>query len=396
MHLDTRSKPARSEIEPAKASTAQRLAPLDGLRAVAIIWVAIFHYFYFWTPAGNGDPVLPYGDMLAWFPLANAGGLGVHLFFMVSGFVILMTLERTKQISHFFVRRVARIFPTLMLCGCLTWIIGSAIGPESLHRGIWEFLLSIIALPPAHIGGLLGQSDWQWLDGAYWSLWVELRFYATIGVLYFAFRKSWLIGWFALQALSGVMAVAYYLSDFYAIDRIGSLLYYEYTPLFSIGIIAYLVFSRGEMQTWMKWAIAASVVHLTFLTFILKGPTVLTPGFVIGYILMLGLFLAALMPGGAPQKILSWKPLVKLGRASYSYYLLHQVIGLSVLYWFGTFLPAWAVAVIILPLVNVGLIAAALTIYDRYEQPLNKYIVVKFLSTPKPQPKAAPEPLSDG
>lgn len=376
--------------ETTKQSSSQRLAPLDGLRAIAIIWVAIYHFFYFWAPAGGGDPILPYGDMLAWVPLADVGGFGVYLFFMVSGFVIMMTLERTAKLMHFAVRRSARIFPTLMLCGCITWLVGSAIGPESFERGIWEFLLSIFSLPPENVGPIFGQPDWQWLDGAYWSLWVELRFYAVIGVLYFVFRKSWAIGWFSFQFLTGAMAIAYYVTGNFALERIGSLLIYEFVPLFSIGIIAYLAFTRQAMSTWMKWALAISVLHATFTTLFLKGGTQLSASIIIGYVLMLCLFLMAVTPSGIARRVMSWGPLVILGRASYSYYLLHQVIGLSVLYWFGTFLPAWVVALVILPLLNVALVAAAMTIYSLYEQPLNKSIVTRFTRSPHRKNVAKP------
>lgn len=358
--------------------SANRLAPLDGLRAIAILWVMVYHYFDFWTPSGYGMDVLPYGDFFFGFPLASAGWMGVSLFFMVSGFVILMTLERTSHLIEFAIRRVARIFPTLMMCGLITWIVSLLIGPPAFKVGIGEFLFSIFSLPPEHFGKLLGYNDWQWLDGAYWSLWVELRFYAVIGILYFVFRSAWIPVWFVFQALAGLLMIGAYATDFGTLDRIGSLIFYEYVPLFSIGVVAYLMFSRGRAP-WMIWAMAFSVIHVSLNSLFFKPFHSVDLTFIVGHVLMLILFAAAfLLP--LIQKALSWNPLVKIGRASYSFYLLHQVLGISILHGLATIMPMWSVATIALPLTMIILIGLSLVIYERYEQPLNRGIVKRFTS----------------
>lgn len=358
-------------------ATAGRLAALDGVRAIAIIWVAIYHYCNFWAPSGKGDSLLPYGDALFWIPLAGAGGLGVSLFFMVSGFVILMTLQRTESIRNFAIRRSARIFPTLMLCGILTFAVSHAIGPERLQVGLGEFFFSLFSLPPEHIGKLFGYTDWQWLDGAYWSLWVELRFYATIGVMYFIFRKSWLTVWFSFQLLGAVLVAGYFLTEMHVLDRVGSLMFYEYIPLFSVGILAFLIHQRGFAKDWELVALGASFVHATLIALVFKAPENLTVGFASGHLLIFAILFGALFSQHS-QRLLAWSPLVKLGRASYSFYLLHQVIGLSLLYWAGLFLPGWAVATFVLPIVVAGLIALSMIVFKHFEQPTNRKIVSRL------------------
>src|ERR1044071_1527464 len=114
------------------APRAHRLAALDGLRALAIAWVILFHYAYFWTPAGAA-PLVPYGDAYAWVPFAAVGFLGVHLFFMISGFVILLTLEQTSDFKEFMVRRVVRLWPALFLLGSVTFVVVSVFGPEQFR-----------------------------------------------------------------------------------------------------------------------------------------------------------------------------------------------------------------------------------------------------------------------
>ena len=69
--------------------TSQRpegLAPPDSLRAIAILSVVFYHYFFFWTPASRGVPLVAYGDAFAGIPFVAVGYLGVNLFFVISGF----------------------------------------------------------------------------------------------------------------------------------------------------------------------------------------------------------------------------------------------------------------------------------------------------------------------
>ena len=145
----------------------QRLDSLGGLRAIAILWVALYHYAVFWTPAGRGDDLIPYGDMLAWIPLAAVGDLGVMLFFIVSGLVIALSLTRSRSAGQFALRRLARLWPTLLICATLTFAATSLLGPAELKRSVSEYLISLSFVPPAHVGKVTGHADLAWLDGAY-------------------------------------------------------------------------------------------------------------------------------------------------------------------------------------------------------------------------------------
>ncbi len=126
-----------------------------------------FSYSYFWTPAGSGDNLLPHGAAIAWIPLANVGYLGVTLFFLISGYVISLTLVRTNALRDFAVKRIARLWPTLVFCRTLTFLVAQLFGPNELKVGTVEWLISIFSVPPQHIGHFFGHSDWRWVDGAY-------------------------------------------------------------------------------------------------------------------------------------------------------------------------------------------------------------------------------------
>ena len=67
------------------------------------------------VPPLNPESLYPYGTALADLPGVRFGGCGVQLFFVISGFVIAMTLDRRKTPREFVVRRYARLAPAMLL-----------------------------------------------------------------------------------------------------------------------------------------------------------------------------------------------------------------------------------------------------------------------------------------
>src|SRR5262250_3203475 len=101
----------RSRLQPGPKS---RLEELDVLRGLAALAVVVFHYSGHATRYFTG------------FPFHFTVGLhGVELFFVISGFVIFMTLERTARLRDFAVSRFSRLSDLLgrardfvCICGC--------------------------------------------------------------------------------------------------------------------------------------------------------------------------------------------------------------------------------------------------------------------------------------
>ena len=88
----------------------QRIKYLDGLRGIAILLVILYHAF-----GGNGyNGVIHYGGSFSDVLFFKFGYLGVQLFFLISGFVILMTLEKSKSFIHFIIN-VGYVFSLLCL-----------------------------------------------------------------------------------------------------------------------------------------------------------------------------------------------------------------------------------------------------------------------------------------
>jgi peptidoglycan/LPS O-acetylase OafA/YrhL len=164
-----------SEREPAQLET--RIPALDGLRGIAILLVLFYHF-----------DLLPDSNDISysiWNRLAEAGWLGVDLFFVLSGFLITGILLKTKNrkayYKTFFARRVLRIFPLYYLfLACAFFVLPSF---AHLHEDTalfgkvpsdsWPFWL--------YIPNLLFAQEAMFSGGRHlhvtWSLGIEEQFY---------------------------------------------------------------------------------------------------------------------------------------------------------------------------------------------------------------------------
>lgn len=153
---------------------------IDGLRAVAILSVVIFHAF----------------------PTVLKGGfVGVDVFFVISGFLIAGILlreirEGTFSLAHFYARRARRIFPALLLVMGVVAVLGWFL----LLPGEFYQLLRHIASGAGFIINFVLKGEAGYFDNAaeekpllhLWSLAVEEQYYLVLPlVLWMAARRRW-------------------------------------------------------------------------------------------------------------------------------------------------------------------------------------------------------------
>src|ERR1700722_14748039 len=132
-----------------------RLQGLDALRGMAALAVVLYHYTFGYTQVvGKHMPGL---DLIA-----TDGHLGVNLFFIISGFVILMTLERSAKAADFSVSRFARLWPAYLVCAGFTSLVIVVLGfnPQGLTVG--DALLNVLML-----NKVIGNVP---IDPSYWTL----------------------------------------------------------------------------------------------------------------------------------------------------------------------------------------------------------------------------------
>ena len=289
-------------INQASTGDKLRISELDVLRGFAAIAVMLYHYTIVY-PA-----TMEHGDYQQYLPY---GVYAVHLFFMISGFVIFMTLERTRTALDFIVSRFSRLYPVfwaaVLLSQTVVWL-----SPPSSHYVSWtEALVNMTMLGELfHV---------RLVDNVYWSLVIELNFYLIMLGLYVA---GWLkhierlvIPWLLLQLLAiGPAKVMHY--TFPSLLAVAFLL--KYAHLFFAGILCYRIRFQGQ-TTQRLVLLGACLVTQFFVQGISAGCVSL---------IFFGLFVAL------AKNWLGWlavRPLVFLGTISYGLYLVHQNIGYVVM-----------------------------------------------------------------
>lgn len=340
-----------------------RLAHLDGMRGLAILLVVGYHAFARWPEA------MPYGSALADLPPFRFGWLGVNLFFLISGYVIAMTLERCASPREFALRRWSRLFPAMLVCSLAVFATAPLLPDRPAGRPDWPCLLP----------GLTFTEPFWWskalgipvaaLEGAFWSLFVEVKFYLIAAGVFYGLGRRWLLpiliaAWLAAAAVhalpgSGVPG------PLHLADRILSFhLSFIHFGWFAAGALWH-AHHRDPRRGLLLAAIAVSAASAVSVRGLETGPA--AAGLCVAAVFAAGL----LVP--AAQRVLATGPLVLLGFLSYPLYLIHEnalVAGTAML---GRILPQ--PVHLLIPLVTASALAGiAYVVASRIEPPCGRLL----------------------
>ena len=354
-----------------------RVAVLDGLRAVAILLVMAFHYGVRWTPPHSDADLYPYQGFFTHLPVLGPvldyGWAGVELFFVISGFVICMTLERCNSAWDFARRRLARLWPAMLVCAAITLIV-SQFGPAQWKVGPLSVVSSLLFIDPNLFGSWFHVSGLGWVDGVYWTLWIEVRFYIMAAILFALFRKRFLPALTVVTAASFLAGVR--LFHYQHRDWAWLLLLPTFLPYFTFGVGLFRANAarRLTVETGAAMGISTLIIFaqgwLSF-DYPAGGPI----GFAIVNAVILTAFV--LFALGSPLvRPFGWGPLARLGEASYSLYLIHSVAGIVLIRILSGVMP-WPVA---LALVTAAMIALALALFRWVEVP-GKRLILRISSS---------------
>lgn len=284
---------------------------LDSLRGIAALIVVLSHYTwaydYHFDLMRDHEFHFPYGEF------------GVQLFFMISGFVIYMTLETCTNTKDFIVNRIARLFPTYWICIGLTtlWVFTFPV-PTLGNYTLAELLINLTMLQTF--------LKIRHIDQVYWSLTIELLFYVIIGILHF-FGQLKRIHMYCLLWLF-LVALSLYL-DFPFEKYLRLLLITEWAPYFIAGIMFYsLKYKQKDLYTHVIILICLAI-NLIFLFY--REQPQFGHTHVPAYLVIVA-FIAFYLIIYNNIAILKNRILVYFGEISYPLYLLHNVIGYSIIY----------------------------------------------------------------
>lgn len=339
-----------SAVKPTLSLAGSRILFLDSLRAIAVLLVVWGHIFLVgiddpvtvgaWVPGTQG-PVFTAAALhenISWklfslmaFTGINPGSLGVALFFIISGFVILRTIERTAPVE-FLIQRFFRIFPTSMvavvLVGIATYVYSRYLGVSQPHS-IGSVITSGFALN--YFNGTFPTTP------VLWTLEVEVFFYLIMALAAGLFRTinyrvltGIALGCFIVVALYSTVASAHLPPAQQELLKHFSTLCVHVSYML-IGSFIYKSYSANSLKTQAVFLASALIIY--YLSY--KTLTLATDHQNIGINLpsaglALLLFIAALRINF--DRTL-FRPLNWIASISYPFYLVHVPLGWALLYW---------------------------------------------------------------
>ena len=360
---------AAMQAYPPAPKSGERIAyrpAIDGLRAVAVALVIAFHF-----------------DI----PPFQGGFIGVDVFFVISGYLIIGMIKRELEIgvfsfSDFYARRVRRILPALVMAVCLSLILGIVIfSPEDLGRlgitALWSVLSVVNVYFWRHTDYFTDDSGSQPLLHI-WSLSVEEQMYlftpALLAALAVGGRR---MGgdWLTFVVLAGLCMASFACAE--VLVRAGAqaaafyLLPSRFGEFAAGGLLCWLPPDTphrfGRRRDLFGWIAVACGLAVIFWTAIVITPIAPFPG-TLALLPVAGTVLVIVgQQSGGRVPLLATRPLIMIGLVSYSLYLMHWIVYSYARYWLDRDLSVAETTVAIL---LSGVLAA--TSYRFVEEPARR------------------------
>lgn len=287
-----------------------RIKELDALRGIAALFVVFFHYTM-------GRPEAHWGFKL--------GVTGVDLFFIISGFVIFMSIQKVSSGKEFAVNRFTRLYPTYWACATVTYI-AQLIGNQWFHHtndpGLVHYLVNLTMFQHYFKVGDL--------DGPYWTMILEMVFYICMFFL-LVFKQVKHVLWYGLGLLFMIALYCMWLENYYPginWDFVYWFHLFTHFPLFLAGIVFYRIIHGVG-----KWHVNYGILALCFVVqsnlfdnfpkaadFISHTEYMMILGF---YFLLFILFV------NHKLGFIVSKPTLFFGKISFALYLVHQFISID-------------------------------------------------------------------
>lgn len=284
---------------------------IDGLRALAVLGVVVFHAF----PS-----------------LLRGGFIGVDVFFVISGYLITKIIddsisERRFSITEFYARRITRIFPALLIVAVSALLFS------------WLFVLpGDFKLIGKHIAGGIGfiqnlilYNEVGYFDSSaklkpllhLWSLGVEEQFYLTLPILAVILARK--LNYFIL-AVMVLAAISFATNIYYIHTNPAAAFYFPFSRAWELLVGSMVAIAGANFTGSKKTRHALSILGLLliFAPMSLLNDTMMFPGWLAVFPVVGAAMLIAVGPDALVNKrILSSKPFVFIGLISYPLYLWH-------------------------------------------------------------------------
>ena len=353
---------------------------IDILRGVSILLVLIHHFN---IPYKLHDTFLgiPIGSESLSTLIARNGNYGVTMFFVISGFLITQhTLQRSGSLAQiklkdFYIRRIARIMPCLMLLVAMVSVLGSlGLQPfinQSPNGVEVSYAVTVLSALSFWMNLLIIEYGWvNYALGVLWSLSVEEVFYLAFPVLCLGLGR----GKGFIVFLLAVIAYAPYFRALHFGEESGAYLYHYFSSFdgIAIGCLTAMYVQHFKASIYNPKVIVAVISFLmTALYFYAPIKEVSTWGISVFALLTALLIFCFIHDPKVKPTPSTARSLVWIGQRSYEMYLFHLIVlGLMKVVYFPKETVA-AEKLMLLPVYFIAVFILSWAIEKYYSTPLN-------------------------
>lgn len=330
-----------------------RLYQLDLMRFLAALSLVLYHHVFI---AGSYIK-LPGTEYTALFPIAKYLSYGVQFFFMISGYVISLSMENRTP-GQFLASRALRLYPVYWFAVSVTHITMLMFHPPGWILDTPDFLFNYTMLQ-----SFFGIGD---VDGVYWTLAIELNCYLLVFLFMLVTKGRHYRLFLVLWTLSCVAAPHILPVRFH-------LLMFEWSLYFVAGAFFYLIHKKQHKGVWTEYLMLA-LIYAQMLTILPKYIAIFNgiyqqdTGLLQAALIILAFFMLFFVLTKGWLDKLNYRWFGYLGALTYPLYLLHQNIGYAII---QRLFPA-ETSYLILLLFLGGLLAAAYAVHKWIEVPIQQ------------------------
>ena len=351
----------------------QSYPELNWLRGFAAIAVMLFHYTV------RYDQI--FGHCANWSITVPWGGAMVISFFILSGFLGLLSNETSAK--HYLWKRIVRLYPTYWICILCTVLVMKTAFPLYNQLPDSSIALKDILLNFTMLQGFLLQPS---VDGAYWTLAIDLRFYVfCFLILLFKQRpqvRKYLFSWIFISLILEAFSYLGLIENNNGAFRIfTTLLMHIFVPNFCAAFTAgaFLALYSKEKKKSDTVGLLLSTI-LAFITF--KGYKLYVYVATVGYVYICVKARQNRSTWIIYSKVISALDFYVLNvftfvaSISYPLYLLHQHIGFAIIWHLenANYLSEWIIIIPILTMLVLAYIVQKLekTLINRVRKGIRK------------------------
>lgn len=220
--------------------------------------------------------------------------LGVRGFFVISGFLILKSLMRSRSITEYYFKRIIRVFPALWVMVGITLVGGyffsnKSVGAYFTDQSVPLYLLNLVLRLHISISGVFPNNpDPHEVNGSLWTVPYEVFFYLLLTPLFFIRHRLNVVRGLVLAGFVGLLVLQYTGHVYYSTYKLS--LYTDQLVFLGLYFMAGallalfpVLFRQAHVRTILVWTTGLGLVAVLYFGGFYQTQFLLVPVFVLAF-----------------------------------------------------------------------------------------------------------------